>query len=138
MAHSIRANDHGTAVASAAAASSPNRAGPDRLCMAGTTIAMAISTSPTTPRNTQCQLHTSVTAPAATGPISEGMTQAAAKPAKIDGCSRAGNARATTTYRATIMAPVPKPCTRRPATSVTMLEAVPAIRRPAMNVATDV
>ena len=65
--------------------------------MAGTTIAIAMSTKPTTPRNTQCQLHTSVTAPAATGPIRDGITHAAAKPAKIDGCNRAGNARATTT-----------------------------------------
>ena len=42
------------------------------------------------PRNTQRQPNVSATNAAIAGPNSDGSTQAAAKLAKIEGCSRAG------------------------------------------------
>ena len=46
--------------------------------------------------------------------------------------------RATTTYSATVTAPVPSPCTRRPATRIGIVVAVPAISRPSANSADEV
>ena len=57
---------------------------------AGTIISRAGTTRPTTPRNTQCQLSICATMPAAKGPTSEGITQAAENAAKIFGCSTGG------------------------------------------------
>jgi hypothetical protein len=44
---------------------------------------------------------------------------------------------ATTTYRATVMAPPPSPWTSRPATTAHMVPAVPATSRPSAKTATE-
>src|SRR5690554_1445184 len=80
--HAIRPADHGAFSSSASRTVSPRRA--------GHTMPAAMTTRPITPRNTQCQLNSSVTTPAANGPMRDGITQAAANPAKICGCNRAG------------------------------------------------
>ncbi len=83
------------------------------------------------PRNTQRQPSCSVTAPEASGPTTEGTTQLAAKAAMIEGRSRSGYARPTTTYSATITSPPPSPCTARPRTKSHIAPAVPDSTSPA-------
>ncbi len=106
----------------------------------GTTGAIstaATATSPTIPRNTQRQPTVSATKAAMAGPNSDGSTQAAAKLAKIDGRSWGGETTPTTTYKLTINAPVPRPCTTRPATKTSMDGASPAVRTPTVNSTND-
>lgn len=103
----------------------------------GTTMSIASTTNAITPRNTQRQPTDSATMPAIRGPISDGITQAAAKPARMRACSTGGYTRATITYNATVRAPPPRPCTSRPATKTPIVGARPAMSSPTTNKPTD-
>lgn len=74
--------------------------------------------------------------PEITGPTSDGTTHAAANAANTAGRRASGKTRATSTYRATMYIPVPRPWTTRPATKTSMVGASPETTRPARNMPT--
>lgn len=93
----------------------------------------AITVRAATPRKAHRQSKNSAIAPARNGPIIAGITQAAAKAAKIRPCRCGGYSRETTTYSATVSPPAPSPCTSRPMTNCSIVNAKPEMRSPRMN-----
>ena len=83
-----------------------------------------------TRRKTARQLMDSVSHPATSGPISAGMTHAAASTAKARGRAASSKARAMSTYTATMIEPVPRPSIERPAMRTGRPVASPAQTEP--------
>ena len=102
----------------------------------GTSDATAPATSGTSPRNTHRQPGPSASAPATTGPTSDGITQAAEIAPNTVGRSRSGYWSPTMTYITTMSRPTPRPCSARPTRNTAMSGASPAVSSPARNVPT--
>ena len=101
--------------------------------MTGRIMAEPMATNGTSPRNTQRQPRCWVSAPASSGPTSEGRTQAVEMAVKIFGRWVSTYCSPIRTYIAVISRPEARPCTTRPSTKIHIAGANPLTSRPPVN-----